>query len=102
MKLEIDQQQLRAFCRNRGISRLELFGSGLGPNFQLESDIDLLATFRSDTKPTLLEWAAMQEELESILGRRVDLVSRRAVESSRNPYRRNSILSSAQCIYAEG
>ena len=44
----------------------------------------------------------MQEELASIVGRPVDLVSRRGLERSRNPYRRNPILAAATPIYAEG
>ncbi len=42
----------------------------------------------------------MQQELEDILGRDVDLVSRRAVEASRNYIRRKAILSSAEVVYA--
>ena len=37
-----------------------------------------------------------------IFGRSVDLLSRRAVEKSANPYRRNSILARTQPIYVEG
>jgi predicted nucleotidyltransferase len=41
----------------------------------------------------------MQDELASLLGRRVDLISRRAIESSQNAPRRNAILGSAVPIY---
>jgi uncharacterized protein len=102
MKIAFDQQKLGQFCRQHGIARLELFGSALGVNFRTDSDVDLLATFRSDSHPTLLDWAGMQQELTEIVGRPVDLVSRRAVESSRNEHRKRSILSLAQPIYAEG
>jgi hypothetical protein len=42
----------------------------------------------------------MEEELSQLLGRKADLVSRRAVERSRNYIRRRAILESAQVIYA--
>jgi uncharacterized protein len=42
----------------------------------------------------------MKIELEQILDREVDLVSRRGVEASRNYIRRQAILESAQEIYA--
>ena len=42
----------------------------------------------------------MEDELKALLGRQVDLVSRDAVERSRNWIRRNAILSSAQVVYA--
>jgi hypothetical protein len=43
----------------------------------------------------------MQDELSALLGRPVDLVSRRGVESSRNYLRRKAILSSAETIYVQ-
>jgi uncharacterized protein len=42
----------------------------------------------------------MQQELETLLGRPVDLVSKRAIEQSPNWIRRQDILSTAQVIYA--
>lgn len=102
MKLNFNSESLGRFCRERGISRLELFGSALGDDFGEESDVDLLATLRTDAHPTLLDWADMQGKLAEMFGRRVDLVSRRAIESSRNRYRKHSILTTATQIYAEG
>lgn len=43
----------------------------------------------------------MQQELEALLGRRVDLISKRAIERSSNWIRRQEILSTAQPIYAK-
>ena len=102
MKLNFDQQSLNQLCRERGIARLELFGSALGGNFRSDSDVDLLCTLRPDSRCTLLGWADLQLKLEEFFGRPVDLVSRWAIERSQNPYRRNAILSSARPIYVEG
>jgi len=33
MKLNFNREQLGRFCRERGIARLELFGSALGGDF---------------------------------------------------------------------
>ena len=101
MKLDFNREKLGRFCRERGIARLELFGSALGDNFRDDSDVDLLATLQNDARPTLLDWADMEEKLTEMLGRPVDLVSRRAIERSRNRYRKHSILSTATLIYAE-
>jgi predicted nucleotidyltransferase len=43
---------------------------------------------------------ALQDDLEQTLGCRVDLLSRRAVETSRNILRRRSILANPVTIYA--
>jgi len=102
MKLNYDARELGKFCRDHGISRLELFGSALREDFRSDSDLDLLATLRPDARPTLFDWAEMQEELAKFFGRPVDLVSRRAIERSKNPYRREPILSTATPIYVEG
>lgn len=102
MKLHFNREKLGRFCQEHGIARLELFGSALGENFRDSSDVDLLATLRPAARPTLLDWAEMQEQLAEMFGRPVDLVSRRAVERSRNRYRKHSILSTATPIYAEG
>jgi predicted nucleotidyltransferase len=102
MKLDFNREKLGQFCQQRGIARLELFGSALGDDFRNHSDVDLLATLRMDANPTLLDWADMQEKLAEMFGRPVDLVSRRAVERSRNQYRKHSILSTALQIYVEG
>ena len=102
MKLNYNPEKLQRFCRERGIARLELFGSALREDFHADSDVDLLATLRDDARPTLLDWADMQEKLAELFGRPVDLVSRRAIEHSRNRYRKHAILSSATPIYAEG
>ena len=101
MKLDVNYESLGRFCHEHGIARLELFGSTLRDDFRAESDVDLLATLRADAHPTLLDWAEMQEKLTELFGRPVDLVSRRAIESSRNRYRKHSILTTAIPFYAE-
>ena len=45
------------------------------------------------------EFVTLCEEFEALFGRPVDLVSRRAVEQSDNPIRRQAILGSARTIY---
>ncbi len=83
-------------------SELALFGSALRNDFQLDSDIDFLVTFAADTHWSLFDLAAIQEELQDIVGRNVDLVERRAVEKSENYIRRRHILQSAKPIYVAG
>jgi uncharacterized protein len=100
--LDYDIEAVRRFCRERGVSRLELFGSALWGELRAESDVDLLCTVRPGVKCGLLEWVAMKLELERIFNRQVDLVSRRAIERSRNPYRRESLLAHTLPLYVEG
>lgn len=65
-------QAITAFCRRHSIVRLALFGSALRADFSSASDVDVLVEFEPDAR-TGLAFFAMQDELSSILGRRVDL-----------------------------
>ena len=58
--------------------------------------MDLLVDFTPDADWSLLDHVAMEEDLSGILGRKVDLVSRRAIERSSNWIRRKSILETAE------
>jgi hypothetical protein len=98
--LPIDDAALAAFCRRWKIAKLELFGSALGDDFGPQSDFDLLYTYEPGAGWSLLDTAAIQRELSDLLGRHVDLVSRKAIEGSRNWIRRREILGSAQPVYA--
>jgi hypothetical protein len=62
--------------------------------------VDLLVTFDPEAGWSLFDFIELQDELSSLLGRKVDLVSRRGLERSRNPIRPKEILSTAKVIYA--
>ena len=98
--ISIDRKVLAGFCRRWKITELSLFGSVPRDNFRADSDVDILVTFADDADWSLLDHVAMEEELSSLLERRVDLVTRRAVARSRNRIRKQAILSGAEQIYA--
>ena len=91
-------EQLRAIARRRRVRRLAVFGSAATDEFDAaRSDIDVLVEFdelppgeRADAYFSLLE------DLESLFGRRVDLVERAAL---RNPFVRESIEATQVVIY---
>ncbi|MBK8138214.1 MAG: nucleotidyltransferase domain-containing protein [Chloroflexi bacterium] len=92
---------LTRFCHRWVITRLELFGPVLTDHFHLESDIDMLATFRADTQHTLLDLVRMEGELSRVYGRQVDLGDYEAVMLDDNSLRRQDILSTLKVIYEE-
>lgn len=92
--------QIAKFCQRWRVAELALFGSILRDDFNDNSDIDVLVTFAPDVIYSFKQIVAMQEELESIYGRPVDLLDRDAVRQSPNYIRRKAILDSAQVIYA--
>ena len=99
-KLSIPHDALKAFCQRWNVQELALFGSALGENFTPDSDVDLLARFQTGVGYTFKDLVAMQDELEAIFGRPVDLVDRQALQASPNYIRRKHILGSAEVIYA--
>ena len=95
----IPSDAIAAFCREHGIKRLAIFGSALREDFGPNSDVDVLVDFEPDRIPGLLDIAGMEQELSEVLGRDVDMVTRAAVQRSRNYIRRRSILESAEVVY---
>ena len=92
-------QEIGEFCRKWDIVELALFGSVLREDFRPDSDIDVLVTFARGARWQLADLMRLEDELGAILGRRVDLVERDAVERSENYIRRRHILRSAEPIY---
>ena len=91
---------VRPVCERHPVSRLEVFGSRADGTATTGSDIDLLVEFLPEANPGLFEMGALQDALEQQLGCRVDLLSRRAVEKSRNKFRRRAILAAPVALYA--
>ena len=100
LKLDLPRNELVSFCERWKVSELALFGSVLREDFRADSDIDALATPAPDARWTLFDLMHMQEELGQLFGRKVDLVSRRGLETSRNYIRRAAILDTARVVYA--
>ncbi|WP_271254465.1 nucleotidyltransferase family protein [Pseudanabaena sp. Chao 1811] len=98
-RLGISSQQLTQFCQKWKVAELALFGSILRDDFREDSDIDLLVSYQPNAKRGLFEKITMKEELEIMLNRKVDLVSKQAIIQSHNWLRRKNILESAEVIY---
>lgn len=99
LQYNLPREEIAAFCRRWQLAELAFFGSVLRADFRPDSDLDVLVTFAPGAQWGLLDQVRMQQELTTILGREVDLVSRRAIERSTNWIRRQEILSTAQVFY---
>jgi hypothetical protein len=93
------RDQLVAACLRFDVARLDVFGSAArGNDFDpARSDLDFLVVFRPDAKADF--YLDLEEAFERILGRKVDLMDRCAIEASGNYIRRRSILEQADPIY---
>ena len=97
--INIPREEISNFCKRWRIRELALFGSVLRGDFSPNSDIDLLVTFNSEANWGLLDHLRMEQELEEMLGRKIDLLSKQAVERSHNWLRRQEILNTAEVVY---
>lgn len=99
-RIGVSMSDIEAFCVRWQVGELALFGSVLRDDFGPDSDIDVLIRFKSERTPGLFGIAGMQQELADLFAHKVDLVSRAAIEESRNYIRRKAILESARVVYA--
>jgi hypothetical protein len=97
--IEIPKEKIAEFCRKWKIVEFSLFGSILREDFGPGSDVDVLVKFAENPGWGLYDLVEMEEELKTLFGRKVDLVMKGALH---NPFRRHSILTSREVIYAAG
>jgi predicted nucleotidyltransferase len=90
--------ELRALCQRLHVRRLDLFGSTVRGDFDPGcSDFDFVVEFdRGAPQHTFDAYFGLKEELEALLGRKVDLVELSAV---RNPCLRASIKASPESVF---
>jgi predicted nucleotidyltransferase len=95
---------LAELCRRFHVRRLDVFGSAArGDDFDpARSDVDFLVEFDPSADPGMAGFLDVEEALRQVVGRKVDLVDRLAVEQSRNYLRRRQILGDAESVYVEG
>jgi len=99
LKIEIPQQVVAEFCKKWKIVEFSLFGSVLRDDFRPDSDVDVLVVFEADARWGFEQLVEMTAELESLFGRKVDLVEKRLIEQTENYIRRKHILSNLKSIY---
>ncbi len=100
--IEEHRPEIAALCRRFGVRRLDVFGSAArGADFDpARSDVDLLYEFEPMSSGAYVDaYFDLKEAFELLFNRPVDLVSREAIETSRNYIRRKSILKQAEPIY---
>ena len=91
-------EEIARACAKHGVRRLRAFGSVLTDKFDVNSsDVDFLVDFEPGLADSFDAYFGLHEDLEHLLGRKVDLVMAEAV---RNPYFAASVAESALDVYA--
>ncbi len=98
-RIILPEGKISEFCRRWKVVEFAIFGSALRDDFRPESDIDVIVDFEPEARHSLFDMVSMTDELKEILGREVDLLTKKGVEQSRNYIRRKAILSSMKVIH---
>ncbi|MCU1330687.1 MAG: hypothetical protein JWN34_6057 [Bryobacterales bacterium] len=87
---------LEQVCRRYGVKRLSMFGSAARGELRPESDVDFMVEFEPGVRVGVIRFESLAGELETLAGRRVDLVTERGLK----PWVRPSVLNDAVVVYA--
>ena len=98
-QVDVEREALADLCRRHNVRRLSMFGSAVREDFDAErSDVDVMVEFEPSRMPSLAGLVALQDELSQLFGgRKVDVTTPSIL---RNPYRRRSIESDLEVLYA--
>jgi len=97
--IEQHRAQIESLCKKYDVRRLDVFGSAVSGEFDpRRSDLDFLIEFNDFTVHNAADrYFEFLSDLESLLGRKVDLISDKAI---RNPYFRSSVDAERVNLYA--
>jgi len=94
-------EKIAKLCKKWGIKEFSFFGSFLTDKFNENSDVDVLVSFNENTSYGFFELFDIKKDIEGILGKEVDLLTKRGVLQSKNYIRSKSILGNCKLVYAE-
>ena len=92
----VDENKLADLCRHYDVRELSLFGSAARGEMQPGSDIDVMVEFDPGARIGLLRFESLSEELEALVGRKIDLVTKRGLKEWIRPH----VLREARVVYA--
>ena len=93
------KNEINALCANHKVRSLYAFGSVLTPNFNTNSDIDLIVDFKEiDVKDYADNYFDFKFSLQDIFNRPVDLLEEQAIK---NPYFKEELNKKKVIVYKE-
>src|SRR5580700_3788403 len=93
--IEIPLDRVSELCARFGVTELAVFGSAARGDLRADSEVDVLVEFAPGERVGLLRFADLNDELEALLGRKVDLVTK----SGLKPWVRTNVIGEAQLVY---
>ncbi len=94
-RIKLDTAAAAELCKGYGIREISFFGSVTRDDFRPHSDVDVLVEFEPDVHIGFFELMDIQDRLTSLLGRKVDLVTKGML----SPFFRDDVLAAREVIY---
>jgi predicted nucleotidyltransferase len=94
--LVLPAERIAEVCRRYQVHELAVFGSAAREDLRPDSDIDLLVEFEPEARIGLFKFAELSGQVEGLLGRKVDLVTKPGLK----PWIRPHVLRDLQIVYA--
>jgi predicted nucleotidyltransferase len=98
-RIPIDRDKIAEFCKKHGIIEFSLFGSVLRDDFGPDSDVDVMISLAPQKQFGLFKYGRLVYDLGQLFRRDVDVVLRKEIEASANPFRKKEVLSNYHTIY---
>lgn len=94
--IQNSRKRISEICEKYQIKELSLFGSQARGDFSNNSDFDFLVDFKSEARISFFDLGRIQNELEEIVKKKVDLVPKDGLK----PIIRQKVLAEAEVVYA--
>ncbi len=91
-------EDLKDLCKEYNVQTMYIFGSACTDNFNENSDIDILISFKDISIEEYTDnYFELHYKLEKLFNRRIDLMTERSID---NPYLIDSIEKTKELVYA--
>ena len=97
--LNVTREEIAAFCARWNIAKLEIFGSATIGELTDSSDVDLLVEYLPNYQRSLSDQIQIQQDIENIFKRNVDLITKESILVDPNPYFLESVMNSLVTLY---
>jgi hypothetical protein len=95
--VRVTRDAMARICREYHLKELSVFGSVAKGTARPDSDVDVLVEPDYAYHPTLFDMARLQDALEALFGRPVDLVTKKGL----SPLLAKDVLTHREILYAE-
>lgn len=96
--IENSKSKLQELCMQYDIKTMHVFGSATTEDFNDESDVDILISFKDISFEKYTDnFFELHEKLQKLFDRKVDLLTERSLK---NPYFIESVEKTKQLLYA--